>query len=547
MSHLNRLGAPADIVILVSFYQAPGVCRMIRSALQLQHVHAARRWLAVMFAGLLAWALSACGDADQPVTAAPQPEQLDAALSATLVQHQFTGTVEQQLETRLGRKLDPKLFGLGGQLFFDRVASLHNDNACAGCHTPADGYGDSQSISIGVQNNLLVGPNRLGPRNLRRAPSISNTAFYPALMWDGRFSAPSGDPFNNVLGYLFPHPEGSARFRPNDPFVTHLLVAQAFMPSTELAEMAGFTGIREGLDPRYLQFDDGQGDTCPALDAGGSRNDPIRARMVARLNAAPAYVKKFGAAFPEVANGAPIDMVMFARAIAEFEYFQRAADAPIDRFARGETGAMTDPEKRGALLFFGRANCVACHAVAGQASEMFSDFRAHNIGVPQIAPVFGVGTGNMLFDGPGEDEDYGLARTTGVLADRYRFRTSPLRNVGLQPAFFHNGAFTRLDDAVRHHLNVIGSLYGYNATRAGVAPDLRHRLAPAGNVAASVDPLLRKPMRLDSQEEADLVQFLRTGLLDVRAQASEICKHVPATLPSGAAPLKFEGCPQVSP
>ena len=128
--------------------------------------------------------------------------------------------------------------------------------------------------------------------------------------------------------------------------------------------MAGFTGIREGLDPRYIQFDDGQGDTCPALDSGGSRNDPIRARMVARLNAAPAYVKKFGAAFPEVASGAPIDMVMFARAIAEFEHFQRAADAPIDRFARGETGAMTDPEKRGALLFFGRANCVACHAVA---------------------------------------------------------------------------------------------------------------------------------------------------------------------------------------
>ena len=110
----------------------------------LHHVHAARRWLAVLFAGVLACLLAACGSGDGPVAAAPPPEQLDAALSATLVQHQFTGTVEQQLETRLGRKLDPKLFVLGGQLFFDRIASLHNDNACAGCHTPADGYGDSQ-------------------------------------------------------------------------------------------------------------------------------------------------------------------------------------------------------------------------------------------------------------------------------------------------------------------------------------------------------------------------------------------------------------------
>ena len=516
---------------------------MSRSVLQLHQVHAARHWLAVMLAGVVACMLAACGSGEQAVAAAPPPGQLDAALSATLAQQQFTGAVEQQLEARLGRKLDPRLFVLGGQLFFDRVASLHNDNACAGCHTPSDGYGDSQSISIGVQSNLLVGPNRLGPRNMRRAPSISNSAFYPALMWDGRFAAPSGDPFNNSLGYLFPDPEGNAKFRPNDPLVTHLLVAQAFMPSTELAEMAGFTGIREGLDPRYYQFDDGKGDTCPALDGGGSRNDPIRARMVARLNAAPEYVAKFGAAFSDVAKGAPIDMVMFARAIAEFEFFQRAADAPIDRFARGEASAMTDAEKRGALLFFGRANCVACHAVAGQANEMFSDFRAHNIGVPQIAPVFGAGTGNVLFDGPGEDEDYGLARTTGLLADRYRFRTSPLRNVGLQPAFFHNGAFTRLDDAVHHHLNVVGSLYGYDAARAGVAPDLRHRLAPADNVAASIDPLLRRPMHLRSEEEADLVQFLRTGLLDARAQASQICTHVPATLPSGAAPLKFEGCP----
>lgn len=516
---------------------------MFSAGLQCHHSHAAVAWACAIYAVVLAFLLTACNGGDQQASAAPAPASLDVQLQATLVQQQFTGTVEQQLETRLGRKLDPKLFVLGGQLFFDRVASLHNDNACAGCHTPADGYGDSQSISIGVQNNLLVGPQRLGPRNLRRAPSIANTAFYPKLMWDGRFSAPSGDPFNNALGYLFPQPEGSTRFRRNDPLINHLLVAQAFMPSIELNEMAGFTGIRDGLDPRYYQFDDGQGDTCPALDAGGSRNEPIRARVVARLNAAPAYVEKFGAAFSEVAQGAPIDMVMFARAIAEFEFFQRAANAPIDRFARGETGAMTDAEKRGALLFFGRANCVACHAVAGPSNEMFSDFRTHNIGVPQIAPVFGAGTGNTLFDGPAEDEDYGLARTTGLLSDRYQFRTSPLRNVGLQPAFFHNGAFTTLDDAVRHHLNVVGSLYGYSATRAGVAPDLRHRLGPPDNVAATIDPLLRRPTHLSGQEEADLIQFLRTGLLDERMQASQICTHVPATLPSGAAPLTFQGCP----
>ena len=84
---------------------------------------------------------------------------------------------------------------------------------------------------------------------------------------------------------------------------------------------------------------------------------------------------------------------------------------------------MTAAEKRGALLFFGKGGCVACHAVAGTSNEMFSDFEMHVIGVPQIAPAFGVGTGNMIFDGPGEDEDFGLEQVTGNPADRYKFRT----------------------------------------------------------------------------------------------------------------------------
>src|SRR5207237_9614465 len=109
------------------------------------------------------------------------------------------------------------------------------------------------------------------------------------------------------------------------------------------------------------------------------------------------------------------------------------ANAPIDRFARGDFSAMTMPQKQGALLFFGKAGCVSCHAVSGQSNEMFSDFKMHVAGVPEIAPFFGVGESNVIFDGPGEDEDFGLEQITGNAADRYKFRTSPLRNVALQP------------------------------------------------------------------------------------------------------------------
>jgi cytochrome c peroxidase len=497
----------------------------------------------MLFCAILLGGCSDAGNASPPPAPAPAPS-LDQQLTTALAQQGFTGTVEQKLESRLGRPLDFKLAGLGLLLFFDPVTSLHNDNACAACHSPSHGYGDTQSIAIGIQSNGVVGPKRLGPRNLRRSPIILNAGFYPRLMWNGRFSAPSGDPFDNALGFSFPQPEGTALFRPGDPAIRTLLAAQAFMPLTELVEEAGFTGLRDSLDPRYAAFDDGQGDTCPALDASGSRNAPIRARIAERLNGIPGYVEKFGDVFEEVRAGTPIDIGMFARAVAEYEFILKGANAPIDRYARGDTAAMTDSEKHGALLFFGKANCVACHAVKGGANEMFSDFGMHNIGVPQIAPKFGAGSGNVVFDGPAEDEDYGLAQITGLASDRYRFRTSPLRNVALQPAFFHNGTFTRLDDAVRHHLDVLASLRGYDARRAGVAPDLAH-VAPIAKVAGSIDPLLRRSLRLSPQEFDDLVQFVRSGLLDDSTLPEKACTHVPAAVPSGMALAKFEACPVV--
>ncbi len=87
------------------------------------------------------------------------------------------------------------------------------------------------------------------------------------------------------------------------------------------------------------------------------------------------------------------------------------ADAPIDQFARGHKNALTANQKKGAALFFGRGRCVECHAVSGPSNEMFSDFRRHVIGVPQIAPLFG----NLAFDGPRADEDFGLEQVTGTL------------------------------------------------------------------------------------------------------------------------------------
>jgi cytochrome c peroxidase len=471
-------------------------------------------------------------------------QDLDTELASMLSSAGFTGTVGSSIEARLGRPIDPALANLGGLLFFDKIHALHDDNTCAGCHSPTNGFGDTQSIAIGIQNNNLVGPNRQGPRNQRRTPMAANTAFFPALMWNERFFSVSGDPFDNSGGFVFPPPEGATRFPPHDPIIKVLLQAQGEMPPTELTEVAGFTGTKGTIGPQFDQFDDGKGSPVPPPDASGFRNDPIRQAVLVRLNASPAYRQLFGEAFPSVAAGGPIDFSMFGRAIAEFEFTLIFANAPIDRFARGERGAMSVSEKQGALVFFGKGQCVTCHAVAGKSNEMFSDFQMHVMGVPQIAPEFGVGKGDVIFDGPGQNEDFGLEQITGDPADRYKFRSSPLRNVGLQPAFFHNGAFTRLEDAIYHHLHVFESARNYNPDRAGVDQDLSILQGPIEPVLARVDPLLLDPPDLSTEEFENLITFVRTGLLDSRAEPQNLCSLIPATLPSGMQPLRFEQCPR---
>jgi cytochrome c peroxidase len=435
-----------------------------------------------------------------PSTSANSDAFLNEQLSTALSQHGFTGRVGLTLEQRLGRKIDNQLADLGRLAFHDSLLGLNNDNSCSGCHAAPLGFGDSQSIAIGIENNNVVGPDRSGPRNQRRAPLIINNVFYPALMWNSRFNSVSGDPFDNSAGFQFPLPEG---FSLSD--LPHLLTAQAFIPVTEKPEMSGFHPSVPGT------------------------NDGIRAAVVERLNANDEYRKLFSKNFPEVKSGAPITYEMLARAIAEFEFTLVFADAPIDKFARGQKNAMTEDEKHGAMIFFGSGNCVSCHAVSGQSNEMFSDFRQHVAGIPQIAPA----VGNVTFDGPGANEDFGLEQVTGNPNDRYAFRTSPLRNLALQPTFFHNGSFTRLEDAVRYHLNAIGSAPSYNPVAAGVDVDLQGPQGPLAPVLARIDPALVTPITLSSDEFRQLIEFLRTGLLDPRANAHELRKLIPARVPSG--------------
>lgn len=62
--------------------------------------------------------------------------ELDRELAQVLRDAGFTGTIDSQLEQRLGGRLSKDKADLGRFLFFDPLLGIQLDNSCAGCHSP---------------------------------------------------------------------------------------------------------------------------------------------------------------------------------------------------------------------------------------------------------------------------------------------------------------------------------------------------------------------------------------------------------------------------
>jgi cytochrome c peroxidase len=148
-----------------------------------------------------------------------------------------------------------------------------------------------------------------------------------------------------------------------------------------------------------------------------------------RLGRDACYGQMFRAAFPE--RGGAIDLSTVSKALAAFQRTMIAFDTPFDRVRRGRADAMTPAAKRGAALFFGRADCASCHGGA-----TLSDHRFHAI------------------EAPARGTDRGLADVTGLAADDGRFRTPSLRTIALTAPYMHDGESPTLPDAIRRHRNV---------------------------------------------------------------------------------------------
>jgi cytochrome c peroxidase len=103
-----------------------------------------------------------------------------------------------------------------------------------------------------------------------------------------------------------------------------------------------------------------------------------------------------------------------------------------------------------------------------------------------------------------------------------------------------HGAFTRLEDAIRFHLNVIDAANHYTPESQNLPTDLCGPLGPMAPVLTRVDPALSIPILLTESQFDQLLAFVSHGLLDPRAAPNHLRHLVPRTVPSGRPVLVFE-------
>ena len=404
--------------------------------------------------------------------------------------------------------ISPK-FRLGQMLFFDPILSGTRDVACATCHLTGRGTSDGVALSLGVRATGLaeerraLDTERVHPRNTmdiwnRGHPSVRN------MFWDGRVSeieAPVSRFQTPMMDYL---PDG----------IESVLAAQALFPLAGEEEMLGLPHDRSAPD-----LPGGHGDKPNEIAQAAAGFDEFEPQRVVAVHDALmrrllgqagtpladwqiAYRRLIARAFPETLLGA-VTIGDLANAVGHFQELAFVTRAtPWDRYLSGEKGAMDAAAKRGALLFYGKGRCVACHS-----GPLLSDFQFHSLAVPQI--------------GPGIDEtgdDRGRYEATRIPRHLYQFRTPPLRNVTLTAPYFHSGAVESLEDAIALHL-----------APPAASP---HETAAEALRRASFSPMLRRGVALDKDERASLLAFLHS-LEDDQADSRALI--VPESVPSGLA------------
>jgi len=360
----------------------------------------------------------------------------------------------------------PGAVELGRTLFYESRFSKSGELSCASCHAPELAFGDAIPVAFGEE---------LYPRNTN---SLINVAYYDWFLWDGGCDA---------IWCQAPRPlENRHEMNANRMEMAHLVSAD---PQLAASYEAVFGPLPDLTD--HTRFPDTA--RPDHLDPHGTLNTNWEAMSH---------------------TDQVVVNTIFANLAKSLEAYQRtliSTASPFDTFIEGladqdptRLSALSPEAQRGLVLFFGKADCVACHDGPLLTSDQFV-----NVGLDTRPWLLYEDNGrweaveDLLEDtftasGPYSDApEWGAERVADLEQSpdlQATFRVPSLRNVSRTGPYMHGGHFDTLAEVIQH----------YNTLDEAVFEGVRdERLVPLGLTDTEVAELEAFLVALELEPAAD--------------------------------------------
>jgi len=330
--------------------------------------------------------------------------------------------------------------------------------SCSSCHIAASAFqsGMQQGIADGGLGFGFKGESRVmnpeyHPDSVDvqpiRVPTIINSAFQQVVLWNGQFGA-------NGL-----NTGTEANWTEGTPKATNHL---------------GF----DGLETQAIA---GLGVHRMVIDTSMIKNGP--------------YKELFDKAFPDSPESNRYTRLNAGLSIAAYVRTVMSNEAPFQKMLRGEPHTMTEEESKGALLFYGKAQCYQCHSGPGMNGMEF-----HALGMNDLS-------GNRVIGQVDEATKKGRGGFTNNPDDDYKFKIPPLYNLRDVSFFGHGGSFNTVRDVIEYKNDAI---------------------VQNTDVSSKQISTLFKPLNLSEEEIDQLTVFVENALHD-----PNLYRYVPEATPLG--------------
>lgn len=317
--------------------------------------------------------------------------------------------------------------------------------SCASCHHVQAGFqaGLPQGLGEGGQGFGIAGEGRIrnelcDPKLCDvqpvRSPSVLNGAFQPVMLWNGQFGS------NDI----------------------NVGTEDQWTESTPKAlNKLGFEGLETqaiaGLEVHRIDINK------EAVESNG-------------------YKKLFDDVFDDLPEDKRYTLTTAGLAIAAYERTILAYEAPFQKYLRGNTYQLSDYQKEGAILFFGKANCVACHT-----GPALNKMEFHALGMNEFLPE------NVIHYDVNDPAQFGRSSFTKMEADMYQFKTPQLYNLRDVSFLGHGASFNTIREVI----------------------DYKNKAIPQNSKVplSQLSPLFR-PLGLSDEEIDKVTAFIKYSLYD---------------------------------